>query len=115
MRKSILGAIGIAFVALFCFVVTGCGSNSEKGLIGKWYYVSGSSTYDDIYYTFNADKSGSYTFYDTTNKFTYEDDGTKVTLNYKEFDNQSELKYSIKDGILTIEDSFGEEVTYKKK
>lgn len=109
--KKILS--GIVLVCVFSLLfLTGCGN---KGLEGKWYYFDGSTTRDDIYYTFNSDKTGSYTFYGATQKFTYEDDGTKFTLTYENVTEPTAFEYTLDKETLTVKDSFGSDVIYKRK
>ena len=80
-------------------------------IVGKWEYEDSS----DMYYTFNEDGTGLYYFVSGEMKFTYEDDGEAVTLYYETATEPSTYQYTIKDNVLSIEDSFGEYVTYIKK
>ena len=87
------------------------GSKSEKGsIVGSWTYVDGGYTY-----TFNSNGTGSYTAGTTVMEFTYEDDGSKVSILYTGNTMPSEYAYTISGDILSIEDSFGEKVEYKKQ
>lgn len=115
MRKT-FKRLGVLFLSTFLIVLcTGCG-NSDS-IVGKWeYYTEATKTSSsDIYYTFNKDGSGSYTFYGDEKKFTYEDKGTKVTLEYENTTIPNEYEYEIKDNILTIKDDLGSDVKYKRK
>ena len=116
MKKAIK-KIGVLALATFLIVImTGCGK-SDKGIVGQWNYYDSTNkkAKSDIYYTFNDDKTGSYTFYGDTKKFTYEDKGSKVIISYENATVPNEFEYSIKDDVLTIKDSFGSDVTYKRK
>ena len=109
MKKNII------YVSILCLILgllVGCG---KKGLEGTWNYYSSGQERTDIYYTFKSDKTGSYTFYGEERKFTYEDDHKKVTINYENATVPNEFEYKIEDDILTIKDSFGSDVTYKRK
>lgn len=105
--KKIFITLAVAFL-----ILTGCG---KKGIEGVWNYYSSSQERTDIYYTFKNDKTGSYTFYGEEKKFTYLDDGKKVTINYEGSTIPNEFEYTIDKDILTIKDSFGSDVTYKRK
>lgn len=91
------------------------GDKGDKGgasgsIVGSWEYTNGGYTY-----TFNADGTGSYTAGSTVMEFTYEDAGDKVKILYKGNTMASEYSYTVSGGTLSIEDSFGEKVEYKKK
>ena len=86
-------------------------SSNEVSIVGTWEYEDSS----DMYYTFNEDGTGSYYFVAGEMKFTYEDDGKAVTLHYETATEPSTYQYTIKDNVLSIEDSFGEQVTYVKR
>ena len=114
---KIFKRLGVLCVAAFLVVLsTGCGSSSNS-IVGKWEYYNEAtkSTQSDIYYTFNKDGSGSYTFYSQDIKFTYEDNGTKVILDKEGTTMKNEYEYSIKDDVLTIKDDLGSDVKYKRK
>ena len=114
MKKIFKGFLVIAALVL-TLTLTGCNNESGKGIEGSWYYYNGASLSDDIYYQFNADKTGQYVYAGTPMKFTYEDDGTKVTIKYDTDTLSSEYEYKIDGKTLTIKDSFGSDVIYKKK
>ena len=112
--KQIIKKISVYAVLLFIVVViSACGKSNS--IIGTWNFYKDGNLSTDIYYTFDKGTTGSYTYAGNTRKFTYEDRGTKVLIKYDGDTNSSEYDYSIKDGILTIKDSFGSEVTYKRK
>lgn len=108
MKKIIL--LGIILVS--SLLLTGCGSNS---IVGTWNYYKEGNTSSDIYYTFNKGNTGSYTYAGNSRMFTYEDRGTKIVITYEGDSGSSEYDYSINKGILTIKDSMGSDVTYKRK
>ena len=111
--KKALKTLVVVVALVLTLALTGC--QDINSLTGNWYYYDGSSLRDNIYYTFNADGTGGYTYSGSTNKFTYEDDGTKVSLKYENATIANEYEYKIEDGTLTIKDSFGSDVIYKKK
>ena len=106
MKKGILSLVVVITSA---FVLTGCGK--EKGLVGVWTYEQGSG----YVYTFNEDKTCSYEAFGTKMECTYEDDGTKVSILYKGNTVASSYEYKIDGDTLTIKDSFGKDVVYKRK
>lgn len=109
MKKKILFGL-VALIAVVTLV--GCGSKSEdKGLIGSWEYKD----YSGYVYTFNEDKTGSYSAFGTEMKFTYEDNGKEVTILYDGNTDASTFEYKIDGKELTIKDSFGSDVVYVKK
>ena len=115
MRKVFKKLSVLALSAFLIVIMTGCGKSD--GIVGQWNYYDETSkkARTDIYYTFNKDNTGSYTFYGDTKKFTYEDKGTKVKISYENTTVPNEFDYSIKDDMLTIKDSFGSDVKYQRK
>ena len=111
MKKTILTLGVILLLAVALFVLTGCGDNGEKGLIGSWAYKPGSS---DIVYKFNKDNTGSYKYYTNERTFKYEDNGTSVKITYDGDTTGSTYEYKIEGKKLIIKDSFGKDVTYEK-
>ena len=112
--KIFLKKIGV--VAIIAFVITllaGCGNSNS--IVGTWEYYDNGSTRSDMYYTFNKNNTGSYTYYTDIKQFTYEDRGNKVVISYEGATSPNEFDYSIENGILTIKDSFGSDVKYKRK
>jgi len=116
MRKAIKKLGVLALSAFIIIIMTGCGKSNE-GIVGEWNYYDSAAknAKSKIYYTFNKDNTGSYTFYDDTKKFKYETKDGKVIISYENATVPNEFEYSIKDDILTIKDSFGADVTYKRK
>ena len=112
--KRILKKVSLIAVLVFAVVfMSACGNSNS--IVGTWNYYKDGNTSTDIYYTFEKGNTGSYTYAGNTKKFTYEDRGTKVIIKYEGTTNSNEFDYSISDGILTIKDSFGSDVTYKRK
>lgn len=105
MKKVISGIL----LVLIFLLTTGCGA---KGLIGKW-RADGYSV--DYYYIFNEDKTCAYEMSGAKMECTYEDDGTKVTILYKGNTIANSYEYKIEGDILTIKDSFGQDVKYIRK
>lgn len=110
MKKNLLFIV--AFCAIITLFLTGCG---KKGLIGDWAYFNGSSTNSSMYYTFKDEKSGSYNFGGGSRNFTYEDDGKTLTILYDGDTLSSTFEYKLDGDTLTIKDSFGSDVIYKRK
>ena len=88
-----------------------CACGKDEGLVGIWYYEGSPS----IYYTFNKDKSCSYTYGETVSICTYEDEGTRVTIHYEGTSTAKQFEYTITKDTLTIKDSYGSNVVYTKK
>lgn len=89
-----------------------CGGKAEAPtIIGSWESVDISGAI----YTFEEGGKGGYTFAGAFVDFTYEDDGTAVTIQYPNSDAPNVFKYTIEGNKLLIEDSFGSIVEYKKK
>ncbi len=86
------------------------GSKAADSIVGSWEYVNGG-----YIYTFNADGTGSYSAGSTVMNFTYEDDGKAVKILYTGNTTPNEFTYTISGNTLSIEDSFGDKVEYKKK
>lgn len=98
----VLFLVGIVFIS-------GCNKEVKKDkIIGKW-------TNGSYVYTFNEDKTCSYDAAGTLMKCTYETDGDKLSILYKNSDVAFETTYSIDGNILTVKDSFGNDVKYEKK
>ena len=102
MKKTLVVAL------LLVGVLTLFGCSKKEGLVGKWAHGS-------YVYTFNEDKTCSYEAFGTKMECTYEDEGTKVSILYKGNTMASTYEYKIEDDTLTIKDSFGQDVIYKRK
>ena len=105
----------VIVVLVGAFALVGCGNTKtnnkvSKSIIGSWEYKDGGYVY-----TFNKDKTGSYTAGSTVMKFTYEDDGKKVSILYEGNTIAGEYEYKIVGNKLIIKDSFGSDVEYIKK
>lgn len=112
--KKILKKLSLFTVLLFAVIfMSACGKSNS--IVGTWNYYKDGSVSDNIYYTFDKGNTGSYTYAGSTMNFKYEDRGTKVVITYDGNTASSEFDYSISDGILTIKDSFGKDVTYQRK
>ncbi len=114
--KKIIGIIiaAVAAIAVIIVVIVAiCFGGKAKGLVGKWYYDGNHNNY---YYQFNEDGTGLYGYggYEEGMKFTYTDNSDSIIIKYDNADNEQNLKYKIEDDTLTIEDSLGKEVIYKK-
>ena len=83
----------------------------DNKLIGCW--VSAELSF--CAYNFLLDGKGFYSFGDAKKDFTYTDNSESVTIHYVGDFMPSTFKYSICENILSIEDSFGNLVRYKRK
>ena len=82
----------------------------ENKLIGCW--VSAELSF--CAYNFLSDGKGFYSFFDAKKEFTYRDNGDSGIIHFSGDLMQSTFKYSICENILSIEDSFGNLVRYKR-
>ena len=82
----------------------------ENKLIGCW--VSAELSF--CAYNFLHDGKGFYSFFEAKKEFTYTDNGDSVIIHFSGDLMQSTFKYSICENILSIEDSFGNFVRYKR-
>ena len=113
MKKILKKVASISLIFAVIVLLTACGKSNS--LVGTWNYVNSGNVSDSIYYTFDKGNTGSYTYSGSTMNFKYEDRGTKVIITYEGNTSSNEYDYSISDGVLTIKDSYGSDVTYKKK
>lgn len=115
VTKKIFAVLCIALIAMSTLVLAGCDKKKEdkNTIIGEWAYTSASGS--AYVYKFNEDKTGSYSVYGTEMKFTYEDDGKKVSILYNGNTVASDFEYRIEGDKLIIKDSFGKDVEYKRK
>ncbi len=102
------GIISLALIVTVSVLLVGCG---KKGLVGTWEYQNGAG----YKYTFNEDKTCSYEAFGTKMECTYEDDGKAVKVLFKGNTIASTYEYKIDGDTLTIKDSFGKDVVYKRK
>ena len=82
----------------------------DTDIIGTWEFELGGFTY-----TFNDDGTGKYDVVGGLMTFSYEADGSKLTLNYDDGLPSAELEYSIDGDTLNIRDSAGNDTIYHKK
>lgn len=115
MKKRTVSIFVALMLVISVLMITGCSKDkgdkeSKKSIIGSWKNDTG---YDFIY-TFDSDNTGSYTAFGNKMNFTYEDDGTKVTILYRGNTTPSTYEYRIDGNKLIIKDSFGEDMEYVK-
>ena len=102
------------FILLFILLlVVGC--NNSSSIVGTWIYIQDDTPNENVYYVFNKNNTGEYNHNGEINKFKYEDRGTKIIIDYENSAVSSEFDYSLENNILTVKDSFGKKVTYKRK
>lgn len=98
-----------SILLLLCVVVlTGCGKEKKKTIVGKWAHGS-------YVYTFNSDKTCSYDAAGTLMKCTYETDGDKLSILYDGNTASFDTTYSIDGNKLNVKDSFGSDTIYTRK
>ena len=109
-------ALMLSFMLLLaCLAACGKGAGNEPTddptdtalLAGSW----AASGMPEYVYTFNADGTGSYSVDGGETAFftfTYEDDGSAITINYDNGFVPSVFRYSVSGNTLSITDSFDE-------
>lgn len=105
----------VMILMVFLFTI-GCGKKEEinETLIGTWHYYSGNKINELIVYQFNEDKTGSFTYKEDVTNFTYEYDENEIKIVYED-EKTANYKYKIEKDVLTIKDSFDDDITYKKE
>ena len=109
MKKHFKILVFAAVLFLGVFMVTGCGKDKNT-IVGSW-------AHDSYVYTFNEDKTGNYDYGNSGKgmEFTYEDNGTELSILYTGNTEPLVLKYRKEGNKLIITDSFGKDVEYVKK
>ena len=85
-------------------------ASADNKLVGSWEYESGGFTY-----TFNDDKTGVYDVAGQKMKFTYEADGSTLSILYDGNTAPMELEYELSGDTLNVKDSTGSDTIYKRK
>ena len=83
---------------------------TEPAIIGSWVWDGGW----DYTYHFHGDGTGSYTYGDQEMLFDYTDNGDHVVIQYRDVTEPNVFRYEVNGTVLSIEDSFGQYVTYLK-
>ena len=113
MKKTLKNIALVLVLLIGVFSIAGCGKKDSKkddvpAIVGTW-------DHNGYVYKFNKDKTGSYDAKGIKMKFTYEDDGEKVSILYEGNTVASEYAYKVKGKTLIIKDSFDNDVEYTKK
>lgn len=82
----------------------------KTSICGIWKYED----FAGCGYTFLPDGNGSYTFCGAAQPFQYWDEGDTVKIQYPNSFAPNIFRYRIEQDLLLIEDSFGNEVQYRK-
>ncbi len=85
--------------------------NSSGSIVGVWV----GATDGEFYYSFNADKTGSFTMGDEIKTFKYKDKGDTVVITFDGNSKEHEYKYTIENNVLTIENDYGVTEKYNWK
>ena len=105
MKKRTVSAISaIVLVLTLLLTLSACGGS--KTIVGAWGYEGG----DTFVYHLNEDGSGDYC---GTMKLHYTEENGKVTITYD--DSGSSLEGTWAEDTLTVKDSLGNDVVYKRK
>lgn len=136
MDKALKKKLSLLLIALlFLFMCTACGNDSsdsptqttptpeptpisstdsparvESDIIGSWRWDSST----EYIYTFHKDGTGAYTYGGQVLPFDYIDNGDSVSIQYPNSTAPNVFRYHINGVVLSIEDSFGQYVTYIK-
>lgn len=88
-------------------------ASADTGLVGSWDFAELSG----MVYIFNADGTGSYDMFGEAMHFTYEADGSTLTITFtdEDVDVPTELAYTIDGDTLNVKDSLGNDTIYKRK
>ncbi|MCR4605186.1 MAG: hypothetical protein K5639_04215 [Eubacterium sp.] len=88
--------------------------SSESKLVGTWKceYDLDKNTKLTAVYVFNDDGTGSYDLEGQVTKFTYKDNGKKLTIKFKGTDGDMKLKYKISGDKFTYKDITGNKVEF---
>ena len=121
MKKIIKNIFLVLVIMIGVITLTGCGKDTKKEekkeesntptIVGTWVYKDS----DSFEYTFKKDGTGTYLVGTTEMKFTYETDDNKLSILYDGSTVPFETEYSIKDDVLNIKDSLGEDTLYERK
>ncbi len=97
---------------LLCLLLVGC---SNK-LVGTYYYYTESGIKENVSYEFKSNNTGEYTFGNDSRTFTYKIVENVLEIKYDD-KNMRTLKteFVLENGFLKFKNSFGENVTYKKR
>lgn len=96
------------FVVLMAISFASCGK-SEPTIVGSW-------NYQGFVYTFNEDKTGTYSLLgDTEMQFTYEMTPDTLKILFKDNTSPMNVAYKLTATGLTITDYFGKEIPYVKE
>ena len=86
--------------------------SSDTAIVGKWKFYDPDFGSMDFIYTFNVDGTGNYYASGTDMPFTYEIDGSNLTINYES--GPFETEYEINGDTLNVKDSGGNDTLYRK-
>lgn len=107
MKKIFKKLFVLTILAVGIISTTAC--NKSQTIVGKWEHSSG------YIYNFKDNKTGIYSYGSNEMKFTYKDDGKKLSILFDGNTIASEYEYRIENNKLIIKDSFGKDVEYIKK
>ncbi len=118
MRNKLGKTLLIIIAIVGLVTLTGCNkttktktNNKTNEIVGSWEYQGGG----DYIYTFKEDETGTYKVGSTTMEFTYKTEGKKLSITYKGNTEPFETEYSIKNNVLNVVDSLGNDTLYNKK
>ncbi len=106
MKKKYVLFIALLFV---CVLLVGCGI--KNSIVGSWVSEESST----FVYTFNEDKTGSYSVGGFNMNFTYTIDGNKLSILYEGNTEPFETEFTLENNKLNVKDSFGEDTIYIRK
>ncbi len=111
--KKAMAAVLIVIVLLSLAACGGKAEPAKAPIVGSWECEYGSL--GKFIYTFNDDGTGQYDAAGRIKKFTYTEDGSKLSISFEGTKLPRELPYRIDGSKLFVTDSFGMEAEYNRK
>ena len=84
-------------------VTNGETKNTNGSIVGVWAGEGDA----DFFYSFNSNKTGSFTMGGEVKNFTYKDNGDTVVIVFEGNSKEHEYKYTVENNVLSIENDYG--------
>lgn len=112
MKKLVIGL----FTIVLCLFLVSCSkAKGNEEIVGTWVNDTTLEGYKFIY-TFLSDGTGSYDVAGTIMNFKYTIDGNNISFEFTDEEMETlDTTFEIKDDVLNVRDSNGEDVLYKKE
>ena len=111
MKKLVIGL----FTIVLCLFLVSCSKvEGNKEIVGTWVNDTTLEGYEFIY-TFLEDGTGTYDVAGTIMNFKYTIKGDRISFEFTDEDMETlDTTFEIKDDVLNVRDSNGEDVLYEK-